>query len=243
MGLKRIILPGVFWLLVWQGAAGLVGKPLLLPGPGAVVLRLWELAGTAVFWQSAGLSLLRVFGGFLAGAAAAVVIAAATAASSWASAVLSPAVRVVRATPVASFIILVLLWVHRDMVPVVVSALMVLPVVWENVSRGVGETDPLLLEMAGAYRFGRWRTAKLVYIPSALPYLASGCRTALGLAWKAGVAAEVLCLPRLAVGTNIYQAKLYLEIPDLFAWTAAVIVLSVLVEGLVERVLARGTVK
>lgn len=238
-GLKRIALPAAVWLLVWQGAALLVGKELLLPGPMAVFFRLGTLATTAVFWQSVGLSLLRVFGGFALGATLAVLIAAATCACSWADWILAPAVRVVRATPVASFIILLLLWADKGMVPAIVAGLMVLPVVWENVSRGVRETDPLLLEMAAAYRFGPWRTVRLIYIPSALPYLASGCRTALGLGWKAGVAAEVLCLPRLSVGTGLYQAKLYLESADLFAWTVAVVALSLLLERLVGRAMEK----
>ena len=141
-----------------------------------------------------------------------------------------PAVRVIRATPVASFILLVILWFPTGQVPVVVSALMVLPVVWGNVKRGVAQTNPLLLEAARVYRFGRWKTVRLVYIPSVLPYFASGCHTALGLAWKAGVAAEVLCVPRLAIGTQVYFSKIYLETPALFAWTLVVLALSFLLE-------------
>ena len=75
-------------------------------------------------------------------------LACATSASPWASALLSPAIKVVRATPVVSFILLVWLWVARAAVPGVISALMVLPVVWGNVSRGVAQTDPQLLELA-----------------------------------------------------------------------------------------------
>ena len=125
----------------------------------------------------------------------------------------------------------------------IVSGLMVLPVLWGNVCKGISQTDGQLLEAARAYRFGRWKTLRLVYVPSVLPYFASGCATGLGLAWKAGVAAEVLCQPRLAIGTQVYRAKITLETPDLFAWTAVVIVLSFLLEyalGLLFRRLGRG---
>ena len=71
-----------------------------------------------------------------------------------------------------------------------------------------------------------------------LPYFASACRTALGLAWKAGVAAEVLCLPEAAIGTQVYQAKIYLETPDLFAWTLVVLALSFALEGLLGKLLS-----
>ena len=116
----------------------------------------------------------------------------------------------------------------------------------DGAAGGVGEREPghypdrpLLLEAARAYRFGRWKRVRLVYLPSVLPYFASGCHTALGLAWKSGVAAEVLCVPRLAIGTQVYYSKIYLETPALFAWTAVVLVLSFALEGLLGALLSR----
>ena len=218
----RVLLPVLFWLGVWQLAAAAVGQELLLPGPAAVGRRLLELAAGAVFWQTALASLLRIFGGLLLGVALGALLAGLTAWVPLLDWVLTPAVKVVRATPVASFILLVYLWVERGRVPGLISALMVLPVVWGNVTRGIAETDPRLLELARAYGFGRGRTLRRIYIPSVLPYFASGCRTALGLAWKAGVAAEVLCQPQNAIGTQIYNTKYYLETPSLFAWTLVV---------------------
>lgn len=228
-GRKLIAL--VFWLAVWQIAAMIVGQELLIPAPPLVFTRLLELGGTAFFWQSAGGTLLRIFLGFLLGVFLGTLIGILTSASPVADTLLSPAVRVVRATPVASFIVLMLLWLRTGTLPSVISALMVLPVLWGNVVRGIRETDPLLLEMSRVYGFGAWKQIRLIYLPSALPYFTSGCKTALGLAWKSGVAAEVLCLPKTAVGTQVYYSKIYLETPSLFAWTFVIIVLSFFVEG------------
>ena len=236
----RVLLPVLFWLGVWQLAAAAVGQELLLPGPAAVGRRLLELAAGAVFWQTALASLLRIFGGLLLGVALGALLAGLTAWVPLLDWVLTPAVKVVRATPVASFILLVYLWVERGRVPGLISALMVLPVVWGNVTRGIAETDPQLLELARAYGFGRGRTLRRIYIPSVLPYFASGCRTALGLAWKAGVAAEVLCQPQNAIGTQIYNTKYYLETPSLFAWTLVVIAMSFLLEWAVGGLLRRA---
>lgn len=220
-----------FWLVVWQIAAMVVGQELLIPAPPVVFARLLALGGTAFFWQSAGGTLLRIFAGFLLGVLGGTLIGILTAASPLADTLLSPAVRVVRATPVASFIILMLLWFQTGTLPSVISALMVLPVIWGNVVRGIRETDPLLLEMGRMYGFGPWKQTRLIYLPSTLPYFTSGCKTALGLAWKSGVAAEVLCLPKTAVGTQVYYSKIYLETPSLFAWTLVVLILSFFVEG------------
>jgi NitT/TauT family transport system permease protein len=221
----------------WQ--LGGKGNELLLPYPLTVARALAELAVTAGFWQAVGLTLCRILAGLAAGTALGAGLALLTCASRWADLLLSPAIRVVRATPVASFIVLVLLWVHTDRVPSVISALMVLPVVWANVAKGVRETDPQLLELARAYGFGRGKTLRLIYLPSVQPYFTAGLTTAVGLAWKSGVAAEVLCLPKRAIGTQVLHAKLYLEIPSLFAWTVTVVVLSFLLESALTRLLRR----
>ena len=248
---KNVVVPLVFWLAVWQIAAWTVGgsltdgaglqeKLLLLPGPWTVLCTLAGLVGEGSFWLISALTLLRIFAGLLIGVVLGTVIAVLTSVSAWCDRILSPLVKVIRATPVASFILLILLWVKTGRVPGVISALMVLPVVWGNVSKGIRQTDPMLLEMAKAYRFDGWKRLRLIYIPSVAPYFNAGVETGLGLAWKAGVAAEVLCHPKLAVGTQVYVSKLNLETPDLFAWTAVVILLSFLVETVLVRLLRKA---
>ena len=222
----------LFWVAVWQFAAWQINSPLFLPTPLSVARRLSQLALTAPFWHTALLSLCRVLLGMLWGTVLGVVLAVLACISRWLDAILSPAVRVIRATPVASFILLVFLWTDRDQVPVIIAALMVLPVVWGNVVRGIRECDPKLLELARAYRFSRLKTARLILLPSVWPYFLSALTTSMGLAWKSGVAAEALVWPKLAIGTQIYNTKFYLETADLFAWTLVVIVLSLLLEKL-----------
>lgn len=236
----KLLLPVCFWLAVWWGISVWVGQELLLPSPGAVIRRLGQLALTPLFWRSTGLSLVRIFCGAAAGAGLGVLLAVLTCQVKVLDWIFSPAIRVVRAVPVASFIILVLLWVKTGRVPGVVSALMVLPVLWENVSEGIRNTDPQLLELGRAYQFGPWKTLRYIYYPGVKPYAVSGICTAVGLAWKSGVAAEVLCLPKAAIGTQVYYSKIYLESPSLFAWTIVVILLSMGLEQVIRRVLKGG---
>ena len=233
----RILLPAAFWLAVWCLAAACVDQPLLVPSPIAVLRRLGELAAAPLFWRSTLVSLLRIFCGALAGTILGTLCAVLTSRFRLADWILAPAIRLVRATPVASFIILVLLWVSTGKVPGVISALMVLPVVWESVSAGIRSADPQLLELARSYQFSRRKLICYVYLPAVRPHFAAGVCTAIGLAWKSGVAAEVLCLPKAAIGTQVYYSKISLETPSLFAWTAVVIVLSMLLERIVRRLL------
>ncbi|MCD8330633.1 MAG: ABC transporter permease subunit [Lachnospiraceae bacterium] len=235
--IAKSALPAVFWLTVWQGAAAWVDQELLIPSPLAVLRQLGELAAMPLFWRSAGFSLLRIFCGALGGTALGILCAVLTCRSLWADRLLSPALRVIRSTPVASFIILLLLWFPPGRVPGIISGLMVLPVIWESVGAGIRNTPPELLEMCRVYHFGRRKTIRYVYIPAIRPHFASGVCNAIGLAWKSGVAAEVLCLPKASIGTQIYYSKIYLETPSLFAWTLVVILLSLLLEKLIRRIL------
>ena len=155
-------------------------------------------------------------------------------------ALLSPVISVIKTTPVASFVILVLIWLRRDYVPVLISALMVFPVVWSNVSAGIKSTERSFLELARVYDFSFIKTVRSIYFPSVLPYFRSACSSALGFGWKAGIAAEVLTVPGVSIGRMIYESKLYLQTTDLFAWTLCVILLSFLLEKLVLRLISGG---
>ena len=235
---KRI-LALAFWLGAWALLAMAVDRELLLPGPAAVARRLVVLAGTSAFWRSTAVSLLRIVCGAVLGIAGGVLLAAGTARSSLLEALFAPLLSVIRAIPVASFILLVLIWVGRDILPCVIVFLMVLPVVWTNMSAGLQAADWRLLELAHVYGFSRWKTAKLIYVPTAAPYFLSACRACLGLAWKSGVAAEVLTVPARSIGRELYEAKLYMQTADLFAWTAVVVLCSLLIENLLDAGFAR----
>lgn len=236
--LKNCIL-AAFWLAVWALLARAVDKELLLPGPWAVLKRLGELAVTAEFWTSAARTLLRIGLGLLCAVPAGVLLAAATCRFPFLRELLAPLLTVLQSTPVASFILLLLVWLGRDVLPAVIVVLMVLPVMWRNVCAGVENTDPQLLELARVYRFSPGRRLKRIYGPSVAPYFFAAVRSALGLAWKAGVAAEVLTVPKNSIGQKLYESKLYLETTDLFAWTVTVIVCSLIIEKLLGAALGR----
>ncbi len=225
----------LFWALVWQLAALGVGQELILPSPISVARTLMELGATAPFWMTAGRSLLNIFIGFTIGVCAGTLLAFMTAFIPVLDALLSPAVRVVRATPVVSFIILALIWLGKARVPAFASALMVTPVIWQASYAALRDTDKKLLEMAHVYHFSAGKTLRLVYIPSMRTAWSAACATAMGLGWKSGIAAEVICQARLTIGNELYSAKIYLETSALFAWTAVVICLSLILENVLAR--------
>ena len=242
----RFFTAAFFWLAVWQLGAWVLGRQiqwaqLLLPYPLDVLRRLLELMGTGGFWLTALSSLGRIFAAFLLGALIGTACAALCALSGLLSAIITPAMTVIRATPIASVIILLLLWLPgAGWVSLTAAVLMTAPIFWANLGRAVENVDPRLLEMARVYDFGRKKTLRHIYLPAIRAALLSACESGVGLAWKAGVAAEVLTRPRLAIGKMVYETRLYLETTDLFAWTAAVVLLSLRVEKGVRALMRRG---
>ena len=203
---------------------------LLLVSPLAALSRLGELAVTAAFWRAVTASAVRILGGFLLSCAAAVALAALAARQRVVRELLAPLVAVVKAVPVVSFIILALVWLDGRSLPLFISALMVFPPVYLNVLEGNRAADQQLLEMTRVFRVPFRRTRTGIWLPQVLPYFRAACSLALGLCWKAGAAAEVIGLPGGTIGERLYTAKVYFQTPDLFAWTAVIVAVSVVFE-------------
>lgn len=229
----------LFWLLIWHLAYELIAQEVLLVSPVQAFMRLLALAADPAFWATVAATCLRVVQGFLLALVTGALLAVLCARFSLLRWLTAPLMAVVRATPVASFIILCLVWMYTDRIPVFIAFLMVVPMVWSNVSAGIDSADPELLEMAAVFRLSKKDILRTIYLPAILPYIAAACSTGLGFSWKAAIAAEVIAHPQQAVGRQIHNAKVYLETVDLFAWTIAVILLSLLIERLTLRLLAR----
>ena len=241
--IAKYVTIALIWLLIWQLGAMAVGEQLLLPTPLSVAVRIVELCCTLDFYKTILLSLLRILAGMVIGTLIGALGGLLTACSRLARDFFAPLLAVIKATPVASFIILLVLWISRDQTPLIIAAMMVIPVVWANVESGFLHTDKALLEMASAYAIPPVQRVRHIYLPSVSPYFFSALRSSLGLSWKAGIAAEVLLQPLVSIGKMIFEAKHTLETVDLFAWTVVVVVLSVLIERAMVAILSSALKK
>ena len=218
----RRLLAVAFWLAVWQAAAMAIGQEVFLVSPVQALRTLVQLLPRADFWQRVCFSSGRI----LLGAVVSVALAICAARWSAADALLAPVMQLVKATPVASFIILALVWVRGSALSVLISLLMVLPVLYGAVRTGIAGADVQLLEMAAVFRLPAGRRLRAVWLPAVLPAFRQGCSVALGVCWKSGVAAEVIGLPNGSIGDALYRAKITLSTGELFAWTFVIILLS-----------------
>lgn len=222
--------PVAFWLVVWQVVSMLDSSGILLCGPLDALLALCRLSSTQTFWNSIWFSTLRIVAGVLLGYIIAGVLAAASWHTSTAHILLQPALLAIKSTPVACVVVILLIWTGAANVSVITVLLLVVPAIYFALCAGLDNMDAGqrdLFEIFGAR--GRRRFFALIW-PAVLPYLQAASSTVLGMSWKAGIAAELIGVPAGSLGERIYQAKLLLETPDLFAWTFCVICLSWLFE-------------
>lgn len=231
-GLRKAFIIAL-WLLIWQLAGLLVDNSILMVGPAETGRAFLSRLGSFEFWQTAGCSLARIGAGFLAGACMGLALAAAGARIGLLEEFFSPVLSLLKAVPVASFAVLLLIWWGSSFLSVAVSFLIVLPVIYINTLEGLKSMDCKLLEMAKVFRIPLWNRFFYIYRPALKPFLDSSLKLAIGMAWKSGVAAEVIGTPDFSIGERLYMSKIYLDTAGVFAWTAAVILLSFLSERLI----------
>lgn len=241
---KQTALSAAAALLLWQAAAMLIGQPLLLPTPLTVFGRLPSLCVEEGFFAAVSGSFLRIALGFLLGLSLGTVLGALAARYPLLRHLFKPYVLAMKSVPVASFVILALLWLSSDRLSVLISFIMVFPVLYLNTLQGLLAVDHQAVQMARLFRVPFFRKARMLYLPHLSPYLISACSAALGMAWKAGVAAEVIGVPKGTIGEKLYEAKVYLNTPDLFAWTVVIVLLSLIFEKsflfLLKKLMGRG---
>ena len=219
----------LFWIFIWQLAAWLIHNNIILVGPADAGLALLRLIPTGGFWLSIAHSFVKISLGFLLAFACGLALGGADR-FPLLKELLAPIISLLKSIPVASFVILALIWVGSRNLAVFIAFLVVLPMIYINTLAGLESTDLKLLEMARIFRVPALKQLRYIYLPALLPYLLSGCRVALGMSWKSGVAAEVIGIPDASIGEQLYMSKIYLDTANLFAWTFVIIVVSALFE-------------
>lgn len=220
----------ILWILIWQGAGLLIHNSILFATPAQTAKALWESASNVSFWRTVGMTLLRIGCGFLLGLAAGVILAALSKACPLLEEFLSPVIGLLKTVPVVCFVVLFLIWWGSSFLSIAISFLMVFAILYFSTLEGLKAVSRDMLEMAEVFRLP-WRTRLfMIYRPALKPFLSGSMKTALGVAWKSGVAAEIIGLPSWSIGEKLYLSKISIDTAGIFAWTLVVCVLSYLFE-------------
>ena len=221
-----------FWLCLWQLAALSVGHSILLPRPIEVLHELLSMLLTASFWITILHSTSKIILGLMLGIILGFFFAILSFRYTLIKLMLHPAIIVLKSVPVASFIILILVWITSESLSITISAIMAVPIIYTNLYNAFINFDPHLNEMATVFRLTPLTQVQYIYLPQLLPYFKSAVLICVGFCFKSGITAEIIGLQSNTNGDQLHTAKKYLDIPNLFAWTVVIIALSFLLERL-----------
>ena len=222
----------VFWLVLWQFTSMLIQNRIVFVGPIEAGRALAGQIGTGDFWITIGHTMFKIAGGFLMAFITGILLGLAAYRFRFIKELLEPVILLFESVPVASFVIVALIWIGSRNLSVFISFLVVLPLIYINTLHGFESADRKMLEMAEVFHIRPLRKLIYIYRPYVYPHLVSGCSVALGMCWKSGIAAEVIGVPAHSIGEKLYMAKIYLSTADLFAWTFVIIIISMLFERL-----------
>ena len=226
----------VFWVLLWHIAATFANKNLLfkIPLPLDTLREFLVCVKLPEFWGNVGTSLWHIISGFALAVTLGFVCGLLSGSSTFFATLTAPLTRLIRAVPVAAFIILAWLWIPSEVIPAFIAFLMVFPIVWSHVETGLLSVDKRLVEMARVMGMDKKGIIKNITVPAVMPQFRVSCITGLGYAWKSGVAAEVICNPTGSIGAMLSNAKSNLEYARVFAIVLTVVLLSLILENAIK---------
>ena len=203
----KLLIIALFWILIWYFVALIVNMPLLFPTPWVVIKKIGQLMLTGDYYVVVLSSIGRILSGILIAIFMAAVLALISSFSNTVYEFLTPLISVIKSTPIVAFIFIVNLYLDNEYVVIFMCFLMVFPIVFLNIYQGIKSTDKDLIEMCNLYNIPLKRRLISLYLPSVVPYFLSSLLSSIGLAWKAGIAAEVLCPPDTSIGIKIFSAQ------------------------------------
>lgn len=240
----KILLPiavALFWLLLWQLLALWVNDSFFLPSPIDTFAELVKLLSKERFYQVVFFTLLRVLAGLTLGIASGCFLAVICRKIPIVTRFITPVITVIKAMPVATFIVLLQFTMASNSLTVFIGLLMVIPIVYQNVTDGLNSIPKELSEVCDVFELSAVKRFKALTLPTLLQYLAPAIITSIGLAFKAQVAAEIIIYAKDSIGQFMFDAKYNLNTPELFAWALVVVIFSILLEFVTKKALRRFT--
>lgn len=230
--IKKILIVSV-WLILWEILSLLVGNNVLLCGPLDTFVRLSKDIVTPAFWGSLFESLSRILTGFLIGVLTGTILGIISYRFKFFEEFLVWPMSFLKAAPVASFVVLFLIWWHSDVLSVAICICVVTPQIYVSLLEGLKNTDVKLLDMAKVHGIKPIDKFFYIYRPALMPYLLASMNISIALAIKSGVAAEVIGTPDNTIGESLYLNKITLDTAGVLSWTVVIILVSVLAEKLI----------
>lgn len=216
----------LIWILIWEILSIVINQDLILVSPIKVFYRLTTLLLEKNFYISIFTTIFRILIGFIIGLFLSIIFVILSNKYKMIEDLLEPFITTIKSVPVTSFIILLLIYVSSYNLSSVISCLMAFPIFYENIKTGIRHTNKELLEMSKIFNMSKYNIYRYIYFSEVIPYFKSALTISLGLSFKSGIASEIIGLPKNTIGENLYNAKIFFNTTDIFAWTISIIILS-----------------
>jgi NitT/TauT family transport system permease protein len=220
----RIVLPLLLFAALiafweWAVAAWQI-KKFVLPAPSAIWTALIEDDGS--LFTAALVTLRTTLIAFVLAVISGLSLAALFASSKLAEAMLAPYTVILQVTPVVAIAPLILVWVKLDnawLAVLILAWIVAFFPVLANATSGLKAADANLRDLFRLYRASRWQTFRRLLLPSALPYILAGLKTAGGLALIGAVVAEFAAASGASGGLawRILESGNRLQVSKMFA--------------------------
>lgn len=226
----------LFWIAVWHIAAKAANQKLILkiPCPIDTLKAFFQNCREPEFWQITGISIAHILIGFLLAVIIGCLFGMLSNRIELLGTFLSPVLHLIRTVPVAALIIVAWLWIPSYALPSFIAFLMVLPIIWSHTEAGLKAVDTKLIEMAQVNGMSKHDISLKIRLPLVAPHIRTGCLTGVGIAWKAGVAAEIIASPAGTLGAMLSSAKASIDYSSVFAVTLTIVILSVFIENILK---------
>lgn len=236
--LNKYQLLGVIMIgAIWQGFYKIIDNSIILPSPAQTLVSLKELITNEHFRLILLSTLSRTMISFLIALMLSIVIGMVAALNNWFYDLIFPMISLFKTVPTMAIVILALIWLTNEKAPMLIAILMVLPILYEAVIKGIRDIDPNLLNMANVYEVKMIHKIKDIYIPSVLHNIGAIFSSSIGLCLKLVIGGEVLGQPPYAIGTSIQTEKMYLNTAGVLAWILILVLVSLFIDKIVQMIL------
>ncbi len=229
----------IIWIGIWQLAAVLINKPYLFASFTDSLTALVSLVSEGRFYRILLHTSLFAFTGFFLALVSGIIMGVISFICEAFRRFLDPVLSVMKSVPVASFVILILVWFGSRPLSIIISYIVVFPIIYFATISGLQSTDQQMLQMADVFRLSLKNRILYIYRLALTPYILSGCFSAISMALKSCIAAEVISASDISIGGQLYFSKIYLDTASLFAWTFVIIILSALFEKVIISILKK----
>ncbi|KWX67325.1 ABC transporter permease [Mycobacterium sp. NAZ190054] len=221
-------------LAVWETTVRVgIANPVIIPPPTEIALRLFELLGQGFFWEATGVTLVETIAGFFIGSFSAWVLGTWVGLVDLTRKALYPLLVAFQITPRVALAPVFLTWFGFGITSkIVMAATICFFPVFINVVVGLETVDRdarTLLRSLGATKL---QTYRMLSLPSALPLIFAGLKTAMTMALIGAIVAEFVGASK-GMGVLISTFNFQLNVASAFAVITALMLAGLVLYGIV----------